>query len=57
MTVGSRRLAARCRERFATDPTVLLGTAEAETAEPLTTVDTAEVETAIPQENVEATAT
>jgi hypothetical protein len=52
MTVGSRRLAARCRERFAADPTALTATAEPDTPEPEATVDTAEAET--PQENVEA---
>lgn len=57
MTVGSRRLAARCRERFATDPSALAGTTEPSMSEPQTTVDTADVETAIPQENVEAAAT
>jgi hypothetical protein len=57
MTVGSRRLAARCRERFVTDPSALTATEEPDLPEPRTTVDTAEVETAIPQQNVEAAAT
>jgi hypothetical protein len=51
MTVGSRRLAARCRERFAADPTVLSATADPDTAEPEATVDTPEAETVMPQEN------
>lgn len=49
MTVGSRRLAARCRERFAADPTVLTAAAEPDATEPETTVENAEAET--PQEN------
>ncbi len=57
MTVGSRRLAARCRERFVTDPSALASTTELSTIEPHATVDTADVETAIPQETVEAAAT
>ena len=56
MTVGSRRLAARCRERFVTDPSAPADTTDPNATEPRA-VDTAEVETAIPQENVEAAAT
>lgn len=57
MTVGSRRLAARCRERLATDPTAFTGTADPETQEPQATVDTTEAESTTAQENIEAAAT
>jgi len=62
MTVASRRLAARCRERFVTDPTVLTNTVPTGSAaptlpEPPMTVDTARVETVVPQGNLGAAAT
>lgn len=57
MTVGSRRLAARCRERFATDPSPLTAAGEPGLPESPATVDTAEAESAIPQEIAEAAAT
>lgn len=57
MTLGSRRLAARCRERFATDPTTLSGSAELSPPEPPTTVNIGDVESAVPQESLDATAT
>ncbi|MGB3438410.1 MAG: hypothetical protein WBA97_06610 [Actinophytocola sp.] len=57
MTVGSRRLAASCRERLATDPTILTGAAAPDQLEPQATVDISEVETVVPLENVDATVT
>jgi len=56
MTVGSRRLAAHCRELLATDTSMLTST-EPGGLEPQATVDGGEAETAVPQENLEATAT
>jgi hypothetical protein len=50
-------LAARCRERFATDPTILTSTAEPGPQEPPTTAHTGEVETVVPQESLDTTAT
>lgn len=49
MTIASRRLARRCRERFA-DDTIALST----TAEPPTTVEQLDVAAATSQENVDA---
>jgi hypothetical protein len=57
MTVGSRRLAARCRERLATDSTVPTGIAEPAGIEPQASVDSMEIETAVPQDNVDAIVT
>lgn len=54
MTIASRRLARRCRERFAGDTIALSTTAEPRQAEPPTTVDQVDVEAAVPQENVDA---
>jgi hypothetical protein len=53
MTITSRRLARRCRERFTTEPTALPAPAEPIQAEPLSDVENAVVDA--PQENVDAT--
>jgi hypothetical protein len=50
-------MAARCRERFATDPSPLTATVEPSLPAPQTTVDAEDVGTALPQETVEAPAT
>ena len=54
MTIASRRLARRCRERFADDTIALSTTAEPTQAEPPTTVEQVDVAAAVPRENVDA---
>lgn len=55
MTVGSRRLAARCRESFVTDPSALTGFTEPGAPDPLSAAETGEEEGAV-QENLDAPA-
>lgn len=53
MTISSRRLARRCRERMAAEPTAQPAPAEPTEAEPPPVVENTEVDA--PQENVDAT--
>jgi hypothetical protein len=54
MTIASRRLARRCRERLASDTVPLPTSAEPSTAAPPTTIQEMD-EAAAPLENVDAT--
>ena len=58
MTIASRRLARRCRQRFATEPTTLpttmTTTTEPSQSDTRATVENAEVTPVSPQENVDA---
>lgn len=54
MTIASRRLARRCRERFADDTIALSTTAEPTHVDPPTIVDQLDIDAATPQENVDA---
>ncbi len=55
MTISTRRLARRCRERLATDAEVVPTSADPMRPEPPTTVEESTVTPAEPQENVDAT--
>lgn len=55
MTLASRRLARRCRERLATEPSAAAATTDLTQAEPPTTVEQTDADGAAPQENVDAT--
>jgi hypothetical protein len=55
MTLASRRLARRCRERLATEPNAAAATTDLTQTEPPTTVEQTDLGAASPQENVDAT--
>ena len=55
MTIASRRMARRCRERFVTEPIAAATSTEPTQSEPPTTVEQTDADAASPQENVDAT--